>query len=39
MILTKRNKLVSLFGAFIILFSSSIQWWLSTGVADLIIFS
>jgi len=39
MILTKRNKLVSLFGAVIILFSSGIQWWLSTGVADLIIFS
>lgn len=39
MILTKKNKGISLFGAIIILFSSTIQWWLSTGVVDLIVFS
>lgn len=39
MILTNNNRRISLFGAFIILFSSSIQWWLSTGVVDLLVFS
>jgi hypothetical protein len=39
MILTKDNKKISFFGALIILFSGSMQWWLSTGVVDLLVFS
>jgi hypothetical protein len=39
MILTKKNRIVSLFGALIILFSSAAQWWLSTVVVDLIVLS
>lgn len=39
MILTKKNRKISLFGAGIILFSSATQWWLSTSVVDLIVCS
>lgn len=39
MILTKRNKYLSLLGAFWITFSPSIQWWFMQHVGDLIFFT
>lgn len=39
MFLTNRNILISSIGAFIIAFSPGIQWWFSTGITDLLIYS
>ena len=39
LILTKRNKKVSLFGACLIAYAPACQWWFSTSVLDLIIFA
>lgn len=38
MILTKKNKLISLFGMLIITFSPAVQWWYSNFIVDILIF-
>lgn len=38
MVLTKRNKLISLFGMIIISFSPAVQWWYSNFIVDILIF-
>lgn len=39
LVLSKKNKEVSLLGAFLITLSPACQWWFSTSVVDLIIFA
>lgn len=39
MILTNKDKKISLFGALFLTFASAMQWWMSTGVVDLIVFT
>lgn len=39
LILTKRNKRLSLFGAFLITYAPACQWWFSTFVLDLVVFA
>lgn len=38
MILTKKNKLISLVGMILITFSPSVQWWYSNFIVDILIF-
>ncbi len=38
MLLTKKNKLVSLFGMLVITFSPAVQWWYSNFIVDILIF-
>ncbi|MGE0085826.1 MAG: hypothetical protein AB7S75_15565 [Desulfococcaceae bacterium] len=39
MLLTKGKMLYSIAGAFLITFSSAVQWWFSTSLVDMLIFS
>lgn len=39
LILTKKNKKISLFGTFLITYAPACQWWFSTFVLDLVIFA